>query len=226
MRARWLAFAAGAFALAGIALPCWGDAGRVAQIDFSNPALTPSHWTLVLHPDGSGHFHSERGTARAATPESYDTGPITPDLDRDVQLSTQFTDRVFAAARKNKWFNVDCESHLKVAFQGLKELSYTGPEGHGNCKFNFSKDKEIQALGDSLVSVATTILEGARLEILLQHDRLGLDKEMEYVTEAQGDGRVQQICAIRGILARLADDPAVMERVRKRARLLLERVEE
>jgi hypothetical protein len=110
---------------------------------------------------------------------------------------------------------------MKVAFQGWKELSYSGPEGQGSCKFNYSKNQEIQALGDSMVAVATTILEGARLEMLLQHDRLGLDKELEFLTEAARDGRVRQICAIRGILERLADDPGVMERVRKRARLLL-----
>jgi hypothetical protein len=121
---------------------------------------------------------------------------------------------------------VECESHLKVAFQGRKKLSYAGPEGQGACTFNYSKDKGIQALGDSLVAVSSTILEGARLELLLQHDRLGLDKEMEYLTEAQGDGRVQQICTIRAILERLAEDPAVMERVRKRARSMLERTEE
>jgi len=37
---------------------------------------------------------------------------------------------------------------------------------------------------------------------------------------------VQQICTIRAILERLAEDPAVMERVRKRARSMLERTEE
>jgi len=76
------------------------------------------------------------------------------------------------------------------------------------------------------VAAASTILEGARLEMLLQHDRLGLDKEMEYISEAQGDGRILQICAIRGILERLEADPAVMERVRKRARALLAKQEE
>ena len=75
------------------------------------------------------------------------------------------------------------------------------------------------------MAVAGAIVEGARLEILLQHDRLGLDKEMEYLMEAAGDGRVQQICAIRGILQRLADDPEVMERVRKRARQLMARAD-
>jgi hypothetical protein len=41
--------------------------------------------------------------------------------------------------------------------------------------------------------------------------------------EAAGDGRAQQICTIRGILERLAGDPEVMDRVRKRARALLAR---
>jgi hypothetical protein len=114
---------------------------------------------------------------------------------------------------------------MKVAFQGWKKLSYRGPGGEGSCEFNFSRDKEIQAMGESLVAVAETIVEGARLENLLQHDPLGLDHETEYLLEAAGDGRVQQICTIRGILERLAGDDAVMERVRKRARMLLARAE-
>jgi hypothetical protein len=57
--------------------------------------------------------------------------------------------------------------------------------------------------------------------MLMQHDRLGLDKEMEYLCDAAKDGRMSQICAIREILERLAGDDEVMERVRKRARILL-----
>jgi len=136
-------------------------------------------------------------------------------------LSAGFAERVFQAARDHKWFNVDCESHVKVAFQGWKKFSYSGPEGQGVCTFNYSKNKEIQALGDSLMSVVGTILTGARLEMLLQHDPLGLDSEMEYLVQAVRDGRAQQICVIRGILVRLEEDPGVMDRVRKRARVLL-----
>ena len=47
------------------------------------------------------------------------------------------------------------------------------------------------------MAVAETMMEGARLEMLLQHDRLGLDREMEFLTEAAKDGRMQQICAIQ-----------------------------
>jgi hypothetical protein len=48
---------------------------------------------------------------------------------------------------------------------------------------------------------------------------------MDFLVEAAGDGRIQQICTIRGILERLAGDSEVMERVRKRARVLLARTD-
>jgi hypothetical protein len=217
MRAFWLSVM-----LAALALPTLGQsapAGPVIQVDFSNPDLSPSHWTLILHPDGSGHFHSERRIGTTAGIQTIDA----PNVDRDVQVSAEFAERVFQTANSHKFFRSDCESHLKVAFQGWKRLSYHGPEGEGSCEFNFSKDKDIQSLGDSLVAVAETIVEGARLEMLLLHDPLGLDHETEYLMEAAGDGRVQQICTIRGILERLAGDEGVMERVRKRARVLLAR---
>ena len=190
----------------------------VVVVEFSNPGVTPSHWTLSFHRDGSGHFQSDRGKL----PEGEHLAEIdAPNVDREIQLNDKFAERVFQAAQQHNWFNQDCESHLKVAFQGWKKLSYSGPEGQGSCTFNYSKDKDIQALGDSLIGVAETLREGARLEILLQHDRLGLDKEMEYLTEATKDGRMRQTCTIREILERLEGDQEVLERVRKRAHALL-----
>ena len=144
-----------------------------------------------------------------------------PSVDRDVQLSKDFAGRAFDAAEHHQWFNVPCEGHLKVAFEGWKTLTYTGPAGQGACTFNYSRDKEIQTLGESMQAVAETILEGARFEVLLQHDRLGLDQEMEYFTQAVEDGRAQQVEAIRDILERLAQDNEVLERVRKQAKDLL-----
>jgi hypothetical protein len=193
------------------------SSGPVVVTDFTNPAVSPSHWTLTLLPDGNGHFHSERGSL----PATETTGMDAPNVDRDFEVSKDFAENVFKEARGHRLFNFDCESHLKVAFQGWKKLSYVGPEGHGSCTFSYSKDKEIQQLGDSLVGLAETLLEGARLEVLLQHDRLGLDREMEFITDAAKDGRLKEICAIKGILETLEADPTVLDRVRKRARLLI-----
>jgi len=193
------------------------DSGAIFRADFSNPNISPSHWTLTIYPDGTGHFHSERGNPPAQDPPVMDA----PNVDRNIQVSNDFAQRVFREAHARTATTSDCESHMKVAFQGWKKLTYDGPDGNWSCEFNYSRDKQLQALGDSLMAVASTILEGARLEMLLQHDRLGLDREMEYISDASGDGRLAQICTISAILERLADDPDVMDRVRKRARTLL-----
>jgi hypothetical protein len=214
MRVAWLALAALVLAAQGQARAASDPA---IQVDYSNPELSPPQWTLTLWPNGTGHFRSQM-----SKPSDGQREMDTPGVDRDIQVSAAFAGRVFDAAQRHHWFNEACESHLKVAFQGWKTFTYTGPQGQGNCTFNYSKDKEMQDLGESMQAVATTILEGARLEMLLQHDRLGLDAEMEFLAEAAEDGRAQQIVAIREILERLASDDAVLERVRKRARALLE----
>jgi hypothetical protein len=207
--------------MTGLATPGWGAASPVIQVDFFNPGLVPSHWTLTLHPDGQAHFRSENNGQRAEGQVAVE--PLA--VDRDIRLTAQFADRVFQTAQRHKLFNSECDSHMKVAFEGWKRLSYSGPEGEGVCEFNYSKDKEIQALGEALVSVGPTVNEGARLENLLHHDPLGLDKEMEFLVQAAADGRAQQICAIRGTLEHLAEDENVLERVRKRARGLLAKAE-
>jgi hypothetical protein len=213
MRIRWLMAATLLFAL-----PASGESNAVVRVDFSNPGLYPSQWTLVLHPDGSGHFHAEGGTK----PDDEGDVIMPAKVDRDINLSSDFASRVFSEVHDSRVLQGKCESHLKVAFQGWKKISYSGPDGEGGCEFNYSTTKQIQDLGESLIAVSSTLIEGARLELLLQHDPLGLDKAIEYVVEASDDGRLQQICAIRGILERLEDDPHVLERVRKRARMLLE----
>jgi hypothetical protein len=227
-RATWLALG-----IAALGLPMSGQAAYVAepvfQLDFSNPGLSPSHWTLAIHPDGSGHFQTGPGNAApGGTPGSTQEsspGKDAPNVDRDIQLSAEFAERVLQTAHQHQLSKSQCENHTKVAFQGWKKLKLSGPDGEWSCEYNYSNDKEIQALGDSLVAVAETIMEGAQLESLLQHDRLGLDSKMEYMMEAAEEGRLQQVCAIRGILERLADDPAVLERVKKRAKVLLAKAE-
>lgn len=202
--------------LAFLAPAAVAQSGPVFKIDFSNRGLDPPHWVLTLHPDGTGHFRSDHDVPGVNPPVADP-----PILDRDIRVNPSFAGRVFLTAEGRHYFNTDCDSHLKVAFEGWKRLTYSGPGGEGSCEFNYSKDKEIQDLGISLVAVANTLNEGARLENLLHHDPLGLDKEMEYLVGAVHDGRAQQIGMIRELLQHLADDDNVLDRVRKRARMLL-----
>jgi hypothetical protein len=224
MKKRSLAWGMRALAV-GFVWVCWGgglhaEEPAVLQMEFTNQNLVPSHWVVKIHPDGSARFDSDGGPASAE-----ETGHIAVwDIHRDFQLGSAFTDQAFLIAKSRKLFNFPCESHLKVAFQGTKRLSYSGPEGNGSCEFNYSKDKEIESLGNSMMALEYTIVSGARLEKLLLHDRLGLDKELEDLQEAFKEGNAATAEAIRDVLTRIADDDEVMDRARKRARMLLAQV--
>lgn len=206
--------------LLSASFPAIAEGGPVITAEYTNPGLIPAHWTLEIHPDGHAHFRSERGNAPRDNLQFE-----APNLNQDVQVSPKFAEHVFEVAKRKKRFETQCESHLKVAYQGTKRLAYAGPDGEGACEYNYSKDADIQSLGEALQSVANTLIVGARLQTLLQHDRLGLDKETEILTESAADGRAQQIGSIRDILERLADDDSVLERVRRRAKALLARSE-
>ena len=136
----------------------WGEPAPVFELEYSNRNLIPAQWTLEIHPDGSGHFRSQRGNAAP----TEDIEP--PDIDRDFQVSAPFAQHVFQVAERKRLFHAGCESHMNVAFQGTKKFVYQGPAGEGSCEFNYSKDNEIQGLADSLMSVANTLIEGARLQ--------------------------------------------------------------
>lgn len=192
----------------------------IVRVEYSNPGGTPTHWTLVLRANGQGNFRAE-----PAKPAPGLKTIEVPTIDRGVQISPDFAGRVFRVATSDRVLGNKCESHLRVAFQGWKTIQYQGPEGKGSCTFNYSRDRQIQEMGESLVAVAATLIEGARLELLRQHDPLGLDRETSFMVEGAADGRLQQIGAIRNILESLEQDPAVMEMVRKRIRILLARAE-
>jgi hypothetical protein len=190
------------------------------QIEYTNPGLTPSHWKLAVHPDGSGQFDSDGAAPATQGARGIEAG----DIHRPVQLSQSLAGELFAAARDRKLFAFPCDSHSKVAFQGIKRLSYTGTEGSGACEFNYSKDKQIEMLANSLLAVEFTIVSGARMEKLLQHDRLGIDAELESLVSASQEGNAAEMGTIRDTLTRIATDDQVLERARRKARLLLTQV--
>jgi len=138
-------------AFPGLALH--GQQSTVFQIDFTNAKLIPPHWQLTLNPDGSGQFDAEAGHPVAQEANLVLAG----DVHRPIQLSAAFTEQVFSTARTRKLFAFPCDSHMKVAFQGLKRLSYSGPEGSGKLTV-----APLNVFGKDLVTVATSSAALAR----------------------------------------------------------------
>jgi hypothetical protein len=185
---------------------------------FENPKLQPASYVLDINEDGTGHFHSQPGSASSSDAEVIAPQAVTTDIKIDEPLRSS----LFKTARSHNHFDVACESTKpKVAFTGKKALQYTGPDGDGSCTFNWSRDQQIMKIADDLIAVAYTLEVGRRLTVEHEHNRLGLDAELEELQDAAKSGRAQQIQNIAPQLEGIASDENVMERARLRARQLL-----
>lgn len=189
------------------------------RFTYENPQLQPAKYTITVNADGSGQFVSQAGTAISDVPGATVAGP----QDRPIHVSRALREEMFAIARKNRFFAIACDAHVKnIAFQGAKTLEYAGPDGHGSCQYNWSKNAQVDKLTDSFQAIAATLDEGAKLERQYEHGRLSLDRELDLLTEMVQAGRAAELENIAPILGKLAGDEAVLQRVQRRSRALLE----
>lgn len=196
------------------------SAGAPAQIRFSyeNSKLQPSQYVLTIREDGSGRYQSEASTS----PSTDQSDLPTVGQDRAIQISSARRAKIFAAARRSKYFNISCDtgdSHL--AFQGTKTLAYDGADGHGNCTYNWSKDKQIDMLTSEFQGIALTLETGARLEIEYLHSRLRLDAELDQLSQLVQQGQAIELANIAPCLQKIAGDDAILHTAQRRARELL-----
>jgi hypothetical protein len=208
------------FLFFGAALVAAAQQTNTAHIKFvfENPKLQPASYVLDVNEDGTGHFHSEPGSAAAGDPEGIAPQAMTT----DIRIGEPLRSALFKTARSHNYFNVACENtKSKVAFTGKKTLQYSGPDGNGSCTFNWSHDQQIVKVADDLISIAYTLEVGRRLTVEHEHNRLGLDAELQELQDAVKGGRAQQIQNIAPQLEAIASDEKVMERARLRARQLL-----
>lgn len=197
------------------AAPASAAQSRITFI-YENRNGNPRRFSLAFGEDGAGNYRSEPGGQPAAVED-----PREP-VQARVQLSRPLVGAAFAAARRHHYFDLRCEDGKgRIAFQGNKTLSYQGADGQGSCTYNYSKTKSIQELGERLQAVSFTLEEGARLANKHQHDRLGLDAELETLAQEAAAGRALELANIAPVLQAIADDPQVIDRARNRARKLL-----
>lgn len=189
---------------------------------FTHPQLQPSRFTISIDETGAGRFTSEPGPM----PTDATDGVFPTRLDRPIVLDDSLRADLFRYARGHNFFATRCSiTQTSLAFTGNKTLSYTGPDGSGSCAFVWARDPVLQRIADQLGGVAFTIEEGRRLDLEVQHDRLGLDAELETLQDAVKDRRAWDLPNIAPQLQTIAENQQVMDRARKRAQALLARCE-
>jgi hypothetical protein len=207
------------FLAAPIGPPLAAQDGAQIRFTYENPKLQPQKYVVTVDEDGTGRFRSEVGAPAKNDPDNLPAGS----QDRPIHISKALREQMFAAARKNKLFAIPCEDREKnIAYQGTKTLEYEGPEGKGSCTYNWSKNSQIEKLTDQFEAVVTTLEEGGKLQRQYEHGRLSLDVEMEFLEQMVREGRAIEVENIAPILQTLAGDEAVLQRVQRRARALLQ----
>ncbi|MGC2618226.1 MAG: hypothetical protein WA414_04240 [Acidobacteriaceae bacterium] len=207
-----------AFLAACAAAPLFAQSQARIVYTFDHPQLQPAHYSITVDENGAGHFESMPGTAASDEDDSVRPAPVS----RDIRLDDGLRADLFRYARSHDFFGGRCERKPSgLAFTGNKSLAYTGPDGHGSCAFVWAADPVLQRLTDQLNAVAFTIEIGRRLDVEVQHDRLGLDSELESLQDAVKDRRASDLPNIAPELQTIASDEQVMDRARKRALALL-----
>lgn len=204
---------------ANLALTAQQDTAQAhIRFIFENPKLQPAHYEIDIAEDGSGHYRSYPGDAAPPDAEG-----ITPQPSQaDIHIDEPLRGLLFKTARSHKFFNTACESTKdKVAFTGKKTVEYSGPDGHGACTYNWSRDPQLMKLSEDFIAVAYTLEVGRRLAVEHEHNRLSLDAELEELQDAVKAGRAQQTENIAPQLDAIAADEQVLSRARQRARQLL-----
>jgi hypothetical protein len=212
-------------AVAQTAEPAAASPSPSAEVSFQfdRTGLPVPHFTLRIRENGTGTYQADQAEIPAT--QTSMRGQAAQHVDRPINLTPGIVAKIFKAARTLNHFNAECASKAKnIADTGTKTLTYTGSEGSGSCVYNYSENKTVGTLTDIFLGVASTLDEGRKLEFLHRYDRLGLDAEINYFADEVKEGRALELGTISPTLAAIADDTAVIQRVRLRAAKMLEQV--
>jgi hypothetical protein len=212
---------AGSAQTSGAPAPPSATTPSQVSFKFDRVGLPVPHFTLRVNEIGTGTYQADQAEIPAT--QTSMRGQGAQHIDRPVNLSSSSVTKIFKAAQSLNHFNVECASKAKnIADTGTKTLTYTGSDGSGSCVYNYSENKAVQSLTDIFLGISSTLDEGRKLEFLHRYDRLGLDAEMNSFADEVKEGRALELGTISPTLTAIADDTAVIQRVRLSAAKMLE----
>lgn len=181
---------------------------------FERNGLPVPRFTLDLDEHGSGTYKAEEASANA--PQQ---------IQRPIALTEATSKKIFGLVRSVQLTPENCASKARnIADTGKKTLTYAGPEGTSSCTYNYTENKNVDALTTIFQGIAETMDQGRHLDFLHRFDRLGLDDAVSVLAQEVTDGRALELGTIAPSLHSIADDSEVMQRVRARATTLLAQI--
>jgi len=181
------------------------------------PRVEPHRYIIEVDSTTNGAYQSWTADATAERADADDTYVL------KFAVSPATRDRIFALAGQLKYFNGDFEYHKRpVASTGDKALGYADSDKHYETRYNWSENAGIDELTSLFQGISATVESGRRLQYLHRFDRLGLDEELKNLEHAAVEHQASELQIIAAVLLQIADDPAVLNMARQRARHILQ----
>ena len=185
---------------------------------FDRKGLPVPKYRLTIQEDGATVYEGEESQGSGS---GVAASPVHP-FSSTVRISPTTAAHMISTARKLDYFNIVCASKAKnIADTGTKILSYAAPDGTGSCTFNYTENKDVQALTDIIQGITETMDRGRELDHLRRFDRLGLDAAITFLAQEVSEGHALELGTIAASLRSIVADHEVMDRVRTRANKLL-----
>lgn len=222
--------AASIFCLTLLAIPA-----LQAQNAEANPAQNPAIPTITYDrlwaeytPQDVNITVEQTGRARYVSTnplKSPDERQTNPDYTLEFTMSERTRQKLFRDAKEANYFHGDF-SYKKhpVASTGKKTLTYADQGRHYETTFDYSGNKAIAEINDIFQGISYALEHGRKLQFLHRFDRLGLEDELKGMEETAETENLQEMQLIAPTLKSIADDTAVLNIARNRARRLLEKI--
>jgi hypothetical protein len=190
-----------------------------ARVTFEQrwPTRDPQWFELLVQPDGTTKYRS----LPLPDPKAPADDPPEP-YELTFTLSPQSRDFIFALAPRLNEFQPTLDKS-KVAFTGTKTFRYEVPaSAPSSISYNFSSSPELTRLTALLQGVSETVELSRSLQFQLRFDKLALDSSLRRAEELVSSRQLSERQILSPILTRIANDPAIMNIARQRARRILQ----
>jgi hypothetical protein len=178
-------------------------------------AYTPQEVTITVQAGGTAKYLSRNPFK---TPEAG----ADPDYSIEFTMSNPNRDKLFRYAKEANYFNGDF-SYKKhaVSSTGKKTLTYADEIKHFETSYDYTENKAIQEITNILQGISNTLEQGRKLQYLRRFDRLGLEAELKGMENAEESHNLAELQLIAPTLESIANDPAILNIARQRAKRLL-----
>jgi hypothetical protein len=181
-------------------------------------AYTPQSITITVESTGPTRYLSRNPFKQ---PEQKETDP---DFTLEFTMSAATRNKLFDLARQAGYFHGDFsfKKHA-VSSTGQKTLTYADPARHFESSYDYTQNKAIQEVTRIFEGVSQTIEHGRKLQYLRRFDKLGLEDELKGMESLAESNYLSELQLIAPTLESIANDPAILNIARQRAKRLLAR---